>query len=141
MTIPTWPTDLPRPFRDNFGEMQQDNRRRRSNELGLPRWSPRFSAVATQVQLKLILSPSLEGTFDRFYREDLLRGTQPFWMADPRRDGLPLLDEDGVPMLFEDDTPILTERVMLCLWGDDPPIKGPIKGTEIEVSFTIWDMP
>lgn len=141
MTIPTWPTDLPKPLRSAWGEQRQDARRRRAADYGPQRYARRFTAVPVQQQLKLIIDHELEGVLDAFYREDLAEGALPFWMPDARRDGIPLLDEDGTPLLYEDDEPILCDRLMLCLWGDEPPLKAPIKGTEVEVSFSIWDLP
>ncbi|MBY6117400.1 hypothetical protein KUW09_24625 [Mameliella alba] len=141
MSVPIWPVELPRPLRSAYAETLQDNRRRRAAEHGVPRYAPRYSGVPALVQLKLVLDPEQQGLLDRFYRSDLATGTLPFWMPDPRRDGLPLLDTDGTPLLFEDDTPILGERVMLCLWGDEPPLKGPVRGTSIDYSFAVYDLP
>lgn len=139
--IPTWPTDLPTPVRDSLRIQRIDARRRRAGETGPPRYARRTSAVARQIALTLILDRERLGVLTTFFVETLQEGALPFRMPDPIWDGIPLLDSSGGRIDTEADVPILVTRQMLCLWGDEPPVEGPLKGGEMPVSFSVWDLP
>lgn len=141
MTLPSWPSDLPPPLRSSLGVQRMDNRRFREGDTMPPRMGRKATLSARMIQMTVILDRERLAILDRFYEDDLARGTLPFWMPDPVWDAVPLLDETGAPILDEADRPILHTRIMLCQWGYDPPVEGPLKGTEMPVSFTVFDMP
>jgi hypothetical protein len=141
MTLPVWPATLPPPLRNALGVQRLDGRRFREGEVMPPRMGRKSSSRARLIQLTLILDRQRLAILDQFYEHDLAGGTRPFWMPDPVWDGIALLDETGNPLLTDTDAPILSTRLMLCQWGYEPPVEGPLKGAEMPVSFSVWDMP
>ncbi|SDY55542.1 hypothetical protein [Citreimonas salinaria] len=139
--IAEWPTELPRPLRRNYGAQTQDGRRRRATEAGPPRFARRYSSVARRLDLAVVLDRERWGILNHFFTETLAGGSLPFWMPDPWLDGTPLLDESGAPLLDDAGTPLLIAAQLLCLWGDEPPLEGPVQGVSITVAFSVWDMP
>lgn len=141
MTVPDWPSDLPRPTRDGYGAQRQDPRVRRDFDHGPPGWRRRFSAVGRYIQLTVILDYELKAVFDRFYIDTIAEGAGVFWMADFVEDGLPLLDEAGLVLLDESDTPILGTKIMLCQFAGEAPVEGPLQGSERAISFSVMELP
>lgn len=141
MTIPTFPTDLPRPLISGYGHQRFDPRRRRSFDAGPPKFSRRYSAVPRGIEMSMRLQAWQRAKFDRFYIDVCQEGSLPFYMLDVTVDGLPLLDEQGSMLLTADGVPLLWSKVMLCLWGDTPPAFGnPMLGRQ-DVSFSVVEMP
>lgn len=141
MTIPTFPTDLPRPLVAGYGAQRFDPRRRRSFDAGPPKFSRRYGAVARTVTLSMRLWAWQAAKFDRFYIDDCQEGALPFYMQDYMVDGMNLLDENGLVLTDENDVPLLWSKIMLCAWGDTPPAFGdPVMTTQV-VSFSVVELP
>lgn len=140
MTLPAWPSDLPRPTRRGYSARGQDGRRRRSFETGPPSYAGRFSSRARQVALEVIVTRAQKAVFDQFVDETTAGGSLPFTMPDPMTDGWALLDADGAPILDGDGTPILLSAQWVCLFGEEMPEESMV-GVEFPVTFTVWVMP
>lgn len=87
MTLPRWPSDLPRPDRQGFQVSVPDGRLATRPEAGPPRVRRRFSAAATPMQMTIRVDADQRARFERFWGEDLSRGSLPFLMPDWRFDG------------------------------------------------------
>lgn len=140
MTVPVWPTDLPRPERDTWGAEQQDARQRRQNDAGPPGFRRRFSKAAKKVSLSVQLSRDLKAVFDRFFDEDTKGGSLPFWMPDPTTDGWYLLTSSGERLLISggvnDGKPLLIAALWLCSFGEQMP-RETVVGREFRISFSL----
>ena len=90
MTLPAWPSELPRPSRASWSAQLQDPRARRSAENGPPGYRRRFSSAARLVTMEIEVSRNGKAVFDTFHA-DLAYGSLPFTMPDPTTDGWPLL--------------------------------------------------
>ncbi|WP_235829853.1 hypothetical protein [Frigidibacter oleivorans] len=139
MTIPTWPSELPRPSRAGYQRQALDPRLARSTETGPPGYRRRYSAVAETVELVVTLTRLQRSVFDLFHR-DLGHGSLPFWMPDPTTDGWPMLTADGTPLLTAEGTPMLLSAQWLCLFGSSQPIET-VQGVEFVKSFSVVVMP
>ncbi|MCA0963277.1 hypothetical protein [Salipiger bermudensis] len=141
MTIPTFPADLPAPRFSGYRSQRMDGRRQSSFDAGPPKVSRRYSAVARTVQLEVLLELWQKAKFDRFYIDDCAEGSRLFWMPDYAVDGAFLLDEAGLSLLDENDAPLLTAKMMLCQWGDAPPVAAnPVLRRQV-VSFSVVELP
>lgn len=140
MTVPVWPTQLPRPTRRGYGAAPQDPRMRRNAETGPPGFRRRFSSHARLVNLSVIVSRFEKGIFDTFWLEETDRGSVPFWMPDPVSDGWGLLTEDGTPLTTEDGTPLLIAANWLCLLTEQPS-ETVYAQVDFEIAFQVAVMP
>ncbi|WP_299370416.1 hypothetical protein [uncultured Tateyamaria sp.] len=140
MTLPVWPDSLPPPARAQFQAQRQDNRRRLSNDTGLPAYRRRTSQGATQENLTVVLDRHGKQIFDAFFEGLLADGTLPFWMPDTLSDGWPLDTPQGVSILRPDGKPLCAAAQMLCLIGDDMP-RETLRGQTITVTFSVWKLP
>lgn len=141
MTLPAWPTDLPKPVRASWSGQRQDARQRRAVETGPPGYRRRFSAVARIVGMQIDVTRSQKAVFDTFFEQTTQFGALPFVMPDPTTDGWAMLDAAGQPMLDGTGTPILLSATWLCLFGSEPPTEGIPAGTRFSISFTVAVMP
>nr|WP_319388197.1 hypothetical protein [uncultured Cohaesibacter sp.] len=140
MTIPSWPSELPKPTRNGYQAQRGDPRLPKNRSTGPKGWRRRWTAVSKPVSLSVQLGRSQKAVFDKFYDEDTKDGTLFFWMPDPVTDGWPLLTSDGSPMLMSDGTPLLMAALWLCKWGEATPVER-IVGTEFTISFSVEVMP
>jgi hypothetical protein len=140
MTIPTWPTTLPRPERQSFQKTWMDGRLKRQTDSGPPGYRRRFSSVAKPVSLSILTSREQQEVFETFYEDETAGGSLPFYMPDPTKDGWPLLDESGRPLLGGDGRPVLMSARWLCFFGDTLPVIT-VVGIEFRISFNIVVMP
>lgn len=140
MTVPTWPSELPRPERSSWQRSRQDSRLKRNAETGAPGYRRRFSSAASHVGLSVLLDRNGKAKFDEFYDDTTKAGSQPFYMRDPTTDGWKLYAADGRPLLTADGRQILLSKRWLCLFGDDMPAET-IVGMEFRMSFSVWVMP
>jgi hypothetical protein len=140
MTIPTWPSTLPRPERDSWSRSPLEARFKKQAEASPPAYRRRFSGVPKSVALSIVVSRAGKAVFDQFYEEDTAFGAKPFYMPDPTTDGWALLDGAGRPMLTADGLPILLSGQWLVFFGDDLP-KESIQGVEFRMSFSVTVMP
>lgn len=141
MTIPTFPSELPKPLASGYASQRFDPRRRRTFDAGPPKFSRRYSKVATSRTFTMWLWAWQKAVFDGFYIEQCAEGSLPFYMTDDTVDGLSVLDESLRFLTDENDVPILCAKRMLCLWGDAPPTFGTAVTTRQLVSFSILEMP
>jgi hypothetical protein len=141
MSPATWPETLPRPTRAGYEAAVIDPRLRRSAETGPPGYRRRWSSVARDVALSIVVSRADKAVFDRFHAETTAWGTRPFWMPDPVTDGWPMLTSDGRPLLTAGGAPILLAARWLCLFGDSPPVEHIRGGLEFEIAFPVVVMP
>lgn len=139
MTVPIWPTELPKPTRDGYEAARGDSRLRRSSEA-VPGYRRRFSAEARPVSLSINVPRSLKAVFDNFYDVTTAGGTLPFYMPDPITDGWPLIGSDGRPVLTDGDLPVLMSAQWLCLFGDEAPVDK-ISGVRFDIAFSVAVMP
>ncbi|TMV09816.1 hypothetical protein FGK63_01730 [Ruegeria sediminis] len=140
MTVPVWPSELPRPTRPGWQGQYSDPRLKKSGDAGPPGYRRRWSSVARAVQLTVQLSRSQKATFDTFFEYDTRMGVLPFWMPDPTTDGWPMLTEIGTPVLDGAGNPVLLSAQWLCLFGSEMPVER-IVGVEFHYSFPVWVMP
>ena len=141
MTLPAWPSDLPKPTRTSWSGQRQDGRQRRSVDTGPPGYRRRFSSVARIHGMQLDVTRSQKAVFDTFYEETTAFGALPFTMPDPTTDGWALLDADGAPILDGAGTPILLAATWVCLFGVEPPTEGIPAGVRFTINFTVAVMP
>jgi hypothetical protein len=140
MSVPQWPTDLPRPNRQGYSAQNRDPRLRKNADAGPSGYHRRYSSVARTVGLSFDLSRSEKAVFDKFHNVTTGFGHKPFLMPDPTTDGWPLLDSTGAPVLTTDMQPLLISAQWLCLFGDNPPSET-IRGLEFVISFSVEVMP
>ena len=140
MTVPVWPSQLPKPTRPGYQASPQEARIRRNAETGPPGFRRRFSSTARMVTLSFICSRFQKGYFDQFFDETLQKGSLPFWMPDPVTDGWQLLTEDGTPLTTEDGTPLLISANWLCLITE-PPSEAIYGQLEFEIAFQVAVLP
>lgn len=140
MTIPAYPSELPRPLADPYQLARGDGRVQMRNDAGPPSTRRRFSSVVDIVQFSTFLDRSELARFDRFYYEDTKKGTIPFTIPDPGTDGWPLLTEGGVPILNESDVPILLSETWLVTFGGKLPAIT-TRGVNWTVAFELLVLP
>jgi hypothetical protein len=140
MTIPTWPSELPRPERDTWQKTPQEARLKRNNDSGPPSYRRRFSSVAKSVNLSILVGRGQKAVFDRFFDDTTAGGSLPFYMPDPTTDGWKLLTADGRSLLTSDGRQILLAARWLCLFGESLPTET-IVGIEFRLTFSISVMP
>ncbi|QND45301.1 hypothetical protein HB780_05995 (plasmid) [Rhizobium lusitanum] len=140
MTVATWPIELPKPERESWQSSPQESRLKRNNEAGPPSYRSRFSSVADQVSLSILVDRNGKAIFDRFHRSTTSRGSKPFYMPDPTTDGWKLYAADGRPLLTAAGRQILLSARWLCMFGDTMPAEA-IVGVEFRKSFSVWVMP
>ena len=141
MTTPVWPQTLDRFERPGWQVQPQDSRQRRSNEAGPPGYRRRFSAVAKQVSLSIILTRDEKAVFDRFHEEDCAHGSRVFWMPDPSTHGWPLLAGSGQQLLTATGAPLQLGARWLCAWGDPPPTEAIVGQVQFRKTFSVWVLP
>jgi hypothetical protein len=141
MTLPAWPTDLPRPMRPSWSAQAQDPRQKRAAETGPPGYRRRYSNTARTVALEIDVTRHGKSVFERFVEEDIGDGTLPFTMPDPTTDGWALLDSAGNPMLDGSGTPILLAATWVCLMGDQMPVETISAGVRFRIGFFVSVMP
>ena len=140
MTLPWYPPELPRPYRNGYQHSRGDGRTRISEDAGPPNVRARYSAVADAVAFTTLLTRAQLGRFDRFYDHEIRRGSLPFLMPDHGTDGWALLAADGRPLLAADGQPLLLAATWVCLIGKQTPSRVPV-GNRWQVSFDIMVMP
>lgn len=139
MTIPEWPTSLPRPARGTYQAQLADGRISKTGG-GPPGYRRRFSSVPRLVSLSINVPRSEKAVFDDFYEEQVGFGSLPFWMPDPATDNWPLLSSEGKAILDEVGRPILLAARWLVLFGQETPVET-IKGVRFDISFSVAVMP
>lgn len=140
MTIPVWPTVLPRPERNTWQKSPLEARLKRNSETGPPGYRRRFSGVPYSVNLSIVVDRNGKAVFDTFHKTTTKAGATPFYMPDPTTDGWQLFTSAGVPLLTSAGQPILMSARWLCLFGDQLPAET-IVGVEFRISFSVTVMP
>lgn len=140
MTVPVWPSRLPKPMRAAYTAQYDDPRLARSGQAGPPGYRLKSSAVARQVALTLAVTRDEKAVFDNFHRDMTGFGTLPFWMPDPTTDGWPMLTDTGAPVLTETGAPVLMSAQWLCLFGSQMP-RETIQGAFFQIAFAVAVMP
>ncbi len=140
MTLPIWPTSLPKPNRQGYQAQSQDPRLRKNNDTGPTGYRRRWSSVSKTVGLIIDVTRSEKAVFDNFHAQTTAFGTKPFWMPDPVTDGWPMLGADGIPILAADGSPLLLSARWLCLFGQSTPSEA-VKGVRFIISFSVEVMP
>lgn len=140
--IANWPAALPRPERNTWQLQPQDARRKRKNDTGMPGYRRRFSSIAKQVTLSLVLDHDQRGVFDRFFHETCQEGSIRFWMPDPTFEEWALTTEAGTPLLVSaaGAEQLTVSGLWLCAWGDQLPTET-VEGIQFRKSFQIWVLP
>ena len=139
MTVPVWPTDLPKPLRAGYSQERQDTRLRKASG-GPPGYRRRFSSAARLVTLSIEVTRARKAIFDNFYVVETVHGSKPFQMPDPTTDGVALLSGDYLPILTSEGEPILLSAQWLCLFGEQVPSERLIGG-RFEISFSVAVLP
>lgn len=140
MTIPFWPSALPRPERDTWSKSPLEARVKKRPEAGPPSYRRRFSGVAKTVHLSTMITRAQKAIFDDFYENKTSFGSKLFTMPDPTTDGWALLDSQGRQMLTSLGVPILLSATWLCFFGDDQPVET-VVGMRFRITFTVAVMP
>ncbi|WP_102226875.1 hypothetical protein [Acidimangrovimonas sediminis] len=140
MTVAVWPSELPKPTRNDWQAQYQDPRLKRTRDTGPPGYRRRWSSVARQVSLAIVVPRSLKQVFDNFHRDATAYGALPFYMPDPTTDGWALLSADGAPILNGSGQPLLLSARWLCLFGDTMPSET-VQGIRFKISFPVVVMP
>lgn len=140
MTVATWPSELPRPTRQNWRGQHDDPRLKKAASAGPPGYRRRYSSVARQVGLSIIVTRTGKAIFDTFHRQTTNYGALPFWMPDPTTDGWPMLTGAGEPVLTAAGEPVLMSAQWLCLFGDAMPVET-VKRVEFQIAFSVSVMP
>lgn len=141
MSYPDFPTALPPPLIAGYQHQRGNARRLTTFDSGPPKSSLRHGMVPRTISLRFRLSSWQVHTFNRFYEDACRWGTVMFWLRDHMVDGAPLLTSDGRPRLNSQGVPLLASRVMLCAWGDEPPVfSDPLLGRQ-SVTFQVVEMP
>lgn len=140
MTVPYWPSDLPRPNRAGYQRQTDDPRLARRAEAGPPAYRRRWSSTTRSVALVIDVSRSQKAIFDDFHDEVTASGSLPFWMPDPTTDGWPVLDAIGAPVLAGDGAPLLLAAQWLCLFGATTPVET-LRGVRFQISFGVTVLP
>lgn len=140
MTIPFWPSVLPRPERDTWAKSPGEARVKKRSEAGPPAYRRRFSAVPKTVRLSMMISRAHKAIFDDFFENVTSYGSRLFYMPDPTTDLWALLDDQGNQILTESGSPILLSAVWLCFFGDDQPAET-VVGMRFRITFSVVVMP
>lgn len=82
--MPTWPATLPRPGPNNYSEAPQSGLLRSDMEMGPPKVRRRFTATATHLDIRVVMTAAQLSTLESFYTTDCLIGSLPFDYTHPR---------------------------------------------------------
>jgi len=123
VSAPIWPAALPcRLQRDGYTETVPEGRAFAKMSSGPSKSRLLTSAAVRPVQGSLLLSFAERATLDRFWLEDLRRGSRAFWFRDQFRDGLPMGVEAGgeiVGALADADYAVIVQDAWwLCRFGE-----------------------
>lgn len=139
MTLPRWPTELPRPMRNDAVLDRGDNRVWSQAKEGPPRTKRGWTLNTDTFAYTMMVSQAQWARWTRFRKEELLDGAKPFLIPDYTRDGWAMLTAGGAPMLKADGTPMLMTATWLCLLGrglQERPV-----GVEFRISFQLVVLP
>lgn len=139
MSIPLWPTDLPKPTRSGYQRQRVDTRLRKQ-QGGTLGYRKRYSLSVKLMDLEIEVTRAQKAVFDQFFDETTQNGTLPFYMPDPATDGYPLLTDAREQILTDDGTPILIAAQLLCLFSDTMPVERAFH-SEFAISFQVAVMP
>ena len=139
MSVPVWPSSLPKPARATYQAQLYDGRVAKKGG-GVPGYRRRFSSVARFVSLSIDVPRAEKAVFDDFYAYETGYGSLPFWMPDALTDGWPLLSSDSAAMLDDEGRPIVLGARDLVLFGDQTPVQT-VKGVRFGITFTVAVMP
>lgn len=140
MTVPAWPTQLPKPERSTYQMTPGEARLKRRTDAGAPAYRRRFSGIPKLVTMSILVTRAGKSIFDLFYENDTRSGSLPFTMPDPTTDGWPLTDAAGNPLFDGAGNPLRMSGTWLCMFGDQQPIET-IIGKEFRKSFSITVLP
>lgn len=138
--IAVWPSDLPRPSREDFQKTWADPRIKKRADAGPSGYRRRFSSVPKLVSMSIEVNRAGKDLFEQFFEETTSFGSLPFEMPDPTTQGWALTTNDGVPILDDNGRPVLRSGTWLCLFGDQMPVET-IRGTQFRFSFSVLVMP
>lgn len=141
MTLSWYPDELPRPRRDGYSRTLADGRQATKNESGPPRVRRRFSSAAAAMQMVVDLTVDQRMRFFRFWEEDTVLGSKPFWMPDWTVAGIELGTEAGDVITDETGRPLVIEAVLLCMFGTEQPPAETVLGVDFRVSFQLAILP
>ena len=139
MSVPVWPTELPRPTRQGYQTQKQDGRLRRSAG-GPPGYRRRFSSTARMVNLSVELTRLQKAVFDDFLEDRTAGGSLPFYMPDPVTEGWALLTSAGVPIVSSSGAPVTLVSRLLCLFDETMPVEVFV-AERFQISFAVAVMP
>lgn len=140
MTLPSWPSTLPRPTRAGYGSSLVDVRRPKPNDAKVPAFRRTTSLQPRVSDLTIVVSRSQKLTFDDFFAQATQNGTLPFVMPDMSLDTWPLLSDGGAPLHTEDGRPLLIAALKTCLFGEKMPREAQ-RGLNFTISFQVVEMP
>jgi hypothetical protein len=140
MTVPVWPTELPRPLRAGYQLTAGETRLRSRPDAGPVRNRRRFSGRSDALAMTLIVSRGQLARFDRFFGEELKNGALPFVMPDFETDGVGIEDGAGASLTDEAGQPLAIAADRLCQFGEGLPQRIPA-GVEWRLSFALDILP
>jgi hypothetical protein len=142
MTLPIWPTELPRPTVDGYSRSRGTTRRTSAGNDTIKRVSRGWSISAQRRPMSMMIETDLLMRFERFFDEDLADGTYPFAMPDWEIDGTPLEDETGAVLTDETGDPLLIAATHIVRFGDgDTPYSVSPIGMAWRVSLDLVILP
>lgn len=104
----TWPTSLPQsPLIEGFSRQKRQNRRTFEPEAGKSKHILFYTAVPETMDLNFIMDESQRQTFESFYENDVLFGTQTFDFPDPNTGNTITVRFIGEPPNVESNGPFL----------------------------------
>lgn len=118
MTIPSYPSELPAPLRDDFSHQAGDGRSFFRPDAGPSAPRLRFAATSDIIPFSTMLERWQLGAFEKFYIEDLKKGSLPFTIPAPLTDGFVMLDEQLNVLLDENYEPLLYTETMLVIFAE-----------------------
>lgn len=141
MTVPIWPTELPRPNRAGYGRTLPDGRSSTRPEAGPPRVRRRFSAAPSPMTLVFDMTLDQRARFHLFWSEDTAGGSLPFWMADWTLDGHVLSTDDGSVLTTDSGADITIDTAMLVMFATDQAPAETIVGLKYRFTVQLSIMP
>ncbi|PTW61436.1 hypothetical protein C8N35_102145 [Breoghania corrubedonensis] len=141
MSVPLWPSELPRPMRSGYRGGIGDGRQATRPEQGPVRVRRRYSSVAMPLAMTVDVTLDERKRFERFWREDTSEGSLPWLMPDPESDGHPILTTDGAPLLTADGAPLLLSHWWLVMFDTQSAPSWSPRGIRWQVQMTLMIMP
>lgn len=125
MTVPIWPTELPRPMRDGYQRQLPSGAISTRRDAGPPFVRRRFSSAVSAVTMTIDVSADPRARFWRFWEEEVAHGTIPFFAPDSSLTDWPVSDAGGGTLTTDAGDAIGIESWWLVVAGESAPTEAP----------------